>query len=155
VIAPAHVAVALFHFLIGMVLVFLMMAFLGKPFSLSFLVFPALVAPLVLTAFGLGWLLSSLGVFLRDIQNMVAPLSMILLYSSGVFYSTTMVPAGIWTYLRFNPLIHVVEQSRHLLLWGTPVEWGGIFYAYAFGLVLLGVGYWTFARLEDAFADVV
>ena len=155
VIAPAHVAVALFHFLIGMVLVFAFMVLLGKPFTLSFLLFPVLVGPVVLMAFGLGWLLAALGVFLRDIQNMVAPLSMIMLYSSGVFYSTAMVPESIWTFLRFNPLIHVVEQSRHLLLWGTPVEWGGIWYSYGFGTVLLVLGYWTFAKLKEAFADVV
>ncbi|MFP4351622.1 MAG: ABC transporter permease [Puniceicoccaceae bacterium] len=155
VIAPAHVAVALFHFLIGLVLVFGFMVYLGKPFTASFLLFPVLFAPVVLMAFGLGWLLAALGVFLRDIQNMVAPLSMILLYSSGIFYSTSMVPPSIWTFLRFNPLIHVVEQSRHLLLWGTPVEWAGVWYAYGFGAVLLVLGYWTFAKLKEAFADVV
>ncbi len=157
VIAPAHVAVALFRFGVGMVLVLLFMLVLGKSFSFSFLWFPVVIGPVVIIAFGMGWLLSALGVFLRDIQNMVAPLSMIMLYSSGVFYSSVMakeLPA-IWQFLRFNPLLHVIEQSRRLLLWHMPVEWGWLLYAYGFGLVLLGIGWWTFSRLKSAFADVV
>lgn len=155
VIAPAHVAVALFHFVIGMLLVLVSMLLIGKVPGPSSLLFPVIVAPLALIAFGLGWLLSALGVFLRDIQNMVAPISMVLLYSSGVFYSTTMVPPEIWVFLRFNPLIHIIEQSRHLLLWNLPVNWLAIAYAYLSGLIVLLIGYWTFRKLRDAFADVV
>lgn len=155
VIPAAQVLTALINFGISMCLVMLGVFILGDGFSWNFLLLPVILFPLLLLTTGLAWALSALGVFLRDIGQIVQPLSLILLYASAVFYSAEMIPNSFWKFLMFNPLLHIIEQSRHLLLWNMPVNWGAIGLAYAFGLVLFFGGYKIFKISRPAFADVI
>jgi lipopolysaccharide transport system permease protein len=111
--------------------------------------------PLIPLTLGVALLLSSLGVFLRDIQYAAGPISMVLMYASAVFYSANMIPPAIWSWLKYNPLTHIIEQARAVLLWHQPLHWNGIAYSFAFGLTLSALGFWTFKKLKPAFADVV
>ncbi len=76
----------LFHFVIGIAiwLVFhLVQKGLPPP---TFLWLPIVVLPLAIFALGLSWLLSSLGVYLRDVGHVVPVLVAILLFASPIFY---------------------------------------------------------------------
>jgi lipopolysaccharide transport system permease protein len=77
------------------------------------------------------------------------------MYASAVFYSANMIPPAIWAFIKYNPLIHIIEQARAVLLWHHPLQWHGLAYSFAFGLVLLAVGLVTFKKLKPAFADVI
>ena len=80
---------------------------------------------------------------------------MVLMYASAVFYSANMIPPAIWAFLKYNPLIHVIEQARAVLLWQQDLQWHGLAYSFGFGLVLLAIGLVTFKKLKPAFADVI
>lgn len=158
VLPVATILATVYHCCICLVLVFIGMLVVGDGVSLGALWFPVIILPAVLLAFGLGWLLSALGVFFRDIQQVVGPSSLIVMYASGIFYSTAMVKekaSHIWSFLQFNPLIHVIEQARNSLILHAPIEWVGIFYAYAFALVVFYFGFYCFEKLKPAFADVL
>lgn len=151
----ANVAAALFQFGISLLLVLFGALAFGDGLSLSCLLVPLILLPLFPLAIGLGLILASLGVFLRDIQQAAGPISMILMYCSAVFYSVSMIPARLWEFLQYNPLIHVIEQSRRALLWHLPVQWGSITYSLFVGLVTLLLGIMLFKKLKPAFADVL
>jgi len=87
-------------------------------------------------------LLSALGVFIRDISQIGSFLGLVLLYSSGVFYSAQ----------KAEEKAPVIWQ---VLLWRGEPNWSFILYSYAFGGGTLWVGAWIFKRLRPAFADVV
>lgn len=77
------------------------------------------------------------------------------MYASAVFYSASMIPPTIWAWLKYNPLVHVIEQARAVLLWHQPLHWAGLGYSFVVGLALLGLGLITFKKLKPAFADVM
>jgi lipopolysaccharide transport system permease protein len=108
-----------------------------------------------LMCIGLSWFLSSLGVFIRDVPSITSPLSMILMFLSGVFFPIESVPKGIAWFFRINPIAIIVEQARGSFLYGKVPN----FTTMAAVLVLsLGVaigGYWFFIRTKPAFADVI
>lgn len=145
---------------VGVSLVLFFIGFLiwGPGLCATNLWLPLVMLPVVALSLGLSWFLAALGVFLRDITQITSALSLLILYTSAIFYSEKMVVTKsplIWSILRFNPLLHTVEDSRRVMLWQMPPELGSLLYAWIFGLVIAYLGYVTFRKLRPAFADVI
>jgi lipopolysaccharide transport system permease protein len=116
---------------------------------------PVILLPLVLLSIGLGWLFAALGVFFRDLAQVMPFVTQVLLYSSAIFYPLSRIPASLWTVLRWNPLLHIVQLARGVLLWGLPVNGLHLGYVYVCGFAMFFLGRWVFSRLQPAFADVI
>lgn len=145
-----------FHFLMSFALLLLGAAFLGRGLTLAGVLWmPAILLPLALLSVGLGWILSALGVFFRDIVQAVPFLSQIVLYASAVFYSRAKITPPFWMFLKWNPFLHTVMLSRNALLWNRPVNLWALAYTYVFGLAIFVFGRWLFHKLQPAFADVI
>jgi lipopolysaccharide transport system permease protein len=149
------VGASIVHFLISMVLVAIGVVLIGPGLSWSALWMPVIVLPVIFLALGLGWLISALGVFLRDIGQITEFLSVVLMYASVVFFPPSKVPPQVWVWLRLNPVALAVDLSRDSLLWRLPLNGTHLLYLYACGIATFLVGYAVFARLKPAFADVV
>jgi lipopolysaccharide transport system permease protein len=146
-----RVGISLLLFLVGFL-------FFGPGLSLNNLWLPIVVLPLIFLSIGLAWLLSALGVFMRDINQVTGASAMVLLYSSAIFYSATMISSKspfAWNILRFNPLLHSIEDARRVVLWQLPPEPASLAFTWAFGLATAGLGYTCFRKLRPAFADVL
>lgn len=154
ILPAASVASAVFHLLISLALVLAGIAFVGRGLPLSLLWLPVIVLPIVMLALGTSYLLSGLGVFFRDIGQVVAFVSTALLWASGVFYTAQKYPEA-WPLLRFNPLLLGIELARDAALWARPVNLHHLAYLYAAGGGLWLGGHFAFRRLKPAFADVL
>lgn len=152
----AQVGGALFRHLVSMGLVFLGVLLFSDGLSWQMLWWPVVMAPLVLLTLGIAWLLSALGVFLRDLAQLTNFCATVLLYASAVFYPVSKVQHSLfWIVLKFNPFLHAVEQTRHVLLWREPPALQPMLYLYASGLILCFGGRWVFRQLQPHFADVL
>jgi lipopolysaccharide transport system permease protein len=80
---------------------------------------------------------------------------MALLYASAVFFPPSIVPAALWKFLRFNPLLLAVDLSRNAVMWDHPVNLAHLGYLMAVSLMICCGGYWCFKKLAPAFADVL
>ena len=89
-------------------------------------------------------LMTSLGIFLRDNQHAVGPSSVVLMYTSAVFYTANMIPPAIYTWTKYDHLVNVIEQARAVLLWNQPLHWAGRCSSFFIGLTLLGISPITF-----------
>lgn len=130
----------------------------GPGLTLSCLYAPVIIFPVFMIALGLAWFFSALGVFIRDISQIGSFLGLVLLYSSGVFYSATKAEQTapvIWSFLQWNPLLRIIDSLRQVILWGGQPDWYGVMYSWVFGGLVLLVGAWFFNRLRPAFADVL
>ncbi len=158
-ILPAATAGALgFDLLVGLALAFAGVAWVGDGFTASVLWTPVILAPVFLLALGLAWFFSALGVFVRDIAQLGGFLGLALLYASGVFYSADKAreaAPAIWTMLKWNPLIHVIDGLRKVTLWGLEPDLRTLGYTWVCGILAFLFGAWFFHRLRPAFADVV
>ena len=158
ILPTAMVGAFTYDLIVSFILCTFGIVLLGPGITASFLWLPVIILPVFLIALGLAWLLSAIGVFIRDISQIGSFLGLVLLYSSGVFYSAQKAKETapvIWQFLQWNPILHIVDNLRQVLLWRGEPNWIFIVYSYAFGGGTLLVGAWIFKRLRPAFADVV
>lgn len=151
----ASVGSAVFHLLISLALVLVGAATLGPGLTANVLWLPLIVIPLVPLALGASWLFAAIGVFFRDINQLVTFLIMVLMYASALFYSQTILSPVAWSILRFNPLLLAVELARNAVLWHQPINLVHLGYVYGFAAVVCVLGYGLFRKMSPAFADVL
>jgi lipopolysaccharide transport system permease protein len=116
---------------------------------------PLIVASQVLLMAGLSWLLSSLGVFVRDFRHIMALALQAWMYSTPIVYPPTALPANLQFLLWINPMAGIVCDYRHVLLDGRAPDWG-MYVAYTLTSAIIAVaGYTFFMRTKKSFADVI
>ncbi len=148
-----------FHFFISFCLLILACVLTGRFPSLENLLWlPAIFAPLFFLTQGLSWLLGAIGVFFRDVSQVVGFAIQVVLWTSFVFFSASTVEQKypkIWEILRWNPLLHTIDLSRRSLLWHQSIDLGYLAYTWIVGLAVFFFGRWFFRKWQPAFADVI
>jgi len=92
--------------------------------SLTILLFPLLLLPLLLFTLGLGFILALLNGVVRDIGNGLLFIITFLMFLTPVLYAKP--TEGLLAVLtRYNPLYYLVSVPRELILQGTFTEWRG------------------------------
>jgi lipopolysaccharide transport system permease protein len=116
---------------------------------------PLVLAPFVIMLVGLGWLLSSLGVYLRDLGQLTGVLATGLMFLSPVFYPLEALPPAWRSWAHLNPLTLILEQTRAVLLLGQRPDVAALA-VYAVGATTFAAAalYW-FQRSRKGFADVL
>jgi lipopolysaccharide transport system permease protein len=155
VLPPALVGSIVFKTLTSGLMALLALFLSGTSMTWHALWFPVILFPMIMLALGLGYLLSALGVYFRDSQQLMAFLGQALFYASAVFYPSSRIPEPIYAWLKFNPVLQAIELSRDVLLWNIPVEFDKLAYLYGVGFISLGIGYFSFQGLRKGFADVL
>lgn len=144
-----------YHFIISLCVWFVgYVLFVGIPHLTVFLL-PLVLLPLVLLIMGLSWVLSSLGVFLRDVGQIIGVVITVLMFLSPIFYPASAMPEKAKIFLYFNPLILVIEGTRDVLYWGkVPNMWPLVAYTLLAGVVAWA-GFAWFQKTRKGFADVL
>ena len=148
-------AAALFHMAITLCvwLLFYVVLF-GAPPATAILL-PILLIPLALTIMGLTWFLAALGVYLRDVGQIVGIATSALIFLSPIFYPLSALPERIRPLLYLNPLTTAVEQIRDVLMWGKLPDWSDFGVFLACGALVACMGFAFFQKTRKGFADVL
>lgn len=103
---------------------------------------------------GLAFFVASVTVFFRDLEHIVDVLLNLVFYSTPIIYSAEKVPDGYRWVTLLNPVAPLAEGWRRILLDG---RWPGtdLWYSAALTVLVVAIGWFTFKRLEDDFADVI
>lgn len=146
---------ALVHYLVGLTILLVVIAIVMPPLTLTALWLPVIVAPYMLYLVGIGWALSAVGVYLRDLYLLMNTIISLLLFLSPVFYARDKAPGGMGKWLGLNPLTVPVEQAREILFKHQSPQFG-VLAGYALGGVVVYVlGLVVFQKLRRGFSDVM
>ena len=150
------VLASLVHTLVSLIPLWIGVLLLDGHLPRTILVWPVLLLPLCAFNLGIVWLVSALGVFLRDLNEIVVAVVQILLYASAIFYPITTDKLGdFYPIVRYNPVAFLVEQSRLLAVYGDSINWPGYGWTTLVSLVFMLGGYTVFMRVKHVFADVI
>ena len=155
ILPVVSIGAALFHSFVNLAVLLIAIAlFNGHVFWTAIFV-PLVFLPLVILTVGLAWMLSSLGVFLRDVTQTIGMITTMMLFLAPVFYPITALPEEYRPWLMANPLTFIIEQAREVLIWGRLPDWRGMgLYTIAATAVAWG-GYAWFQKTRKGFADVL
>lgn len=155
VLPVVSVVSSLFHATIscGVWLVFYLL-FFGMPHPTALLL-PLVFTPLVLTVLGISWILASLGVFLRDVTQVVSVFTGALMFLSPIFYPVSSMPADFQYVIQFNPLTPAIESARNLLIYGKGLALVPYCVEMTISVVVAWLGFAWFQRTRKGFADVL
>jgi ABC-2 type transport system permease protein len=115
----ASVLTALFNCLLNMLVVFVFLVAAGADVRWSWLELPFLIAALAGFVAGLGMLLASLYVTLRDMKPIWEVVLQVLFYASPIFYPIDVVieqDQTLASLLMCNPFAVILQQARHALI---------------------------------------
>nr|WP_283762292.1 ABC transporter permease [Roseofilum halophilum] len=140
----------------GLIALIVLTGFITQTLHPTLLLLPLAWLPQLLLTAGLGYLVSALTVFLRDIPQSLAVITNLWFYMTPIVYPVSIIPEP-WRQLVFwlNPLAAISETYRDLILVGQMQHWGEWMSALGVSLVLLSGGLWVYRRLRPAFADVI
>jgi lipopolysaccharide transport system permease protein len=154
IIPLSSVGAGLVDLLISTGILLLMMLWYGVGWSWHLLAAPLLLAALIVTALGIGTLLSALTVAYRDFTHLTPFLVQIWLYVTPVIFPVSLVPERWQWLLYLNPMTGLVEGFRSAFL-GKPFDLTGIGISLAIAIVILIVGVAYFEKVERRFADII
>jgi ABC-type polysaccharide/polyol phosphate export permease len=152
----ASVAATLALQLAGYLAVLVVLLAFGEPIHLEGLLLAIpLWAVMAIAVTGLALALSSLQVFVRDVEHVLMPVLMIVMYLTPILYPLTVVPEKVRPWVAANPFSWLVTRMRDALLEGRlSPQWGDLA-ALAVALALFALGLAMFRRLSPHFEDFV
>lgn len=151
----SHLASAVFNAMIslGLLGMFLLIQHQSIPLTASYV--PLVLAPLLMLAVGLAWLLASIGVFFRDVGQLIGVIMSMLLFLSPVFYPASSAPLMAQKLIYLSPLTYPIEELRAVLILGNQPDWLHWVAYFAVSVVVALGGLWIFQKSRPAFADVI
>lgn len=141
---PVGASLVLEALSIGLLLLWLCVQGQCHPVGVLFYLPFLLLRVLFSVAFAYG--LAVLGVFLRDLRQLMPPLLTVLLLVSAIVYPPELVPERFQPFLQLNPLAQLVQGYRAALLENT-FYWENFAALLLLASGLLALAVWLFQRL--------
>nr|WP_295769405.1 ABC transporter permease [Rhodoferax sp.] len=146
---------ALFHAFVSIAVLLVVLGLVYSQLHWTVIFIPVVLFPLVVLTLGIAWLFASLGVFSRDVGQMVGIATSVLMFLSPVFYPVSSIPVKFRSFLMANPLTFIIEQAREVLILGHLPDWSGLAIYLLCALAVAWIGYAWFQSTRKGFADVL
>lgn len=142
--------------LAGYIAVLVVLAVAGQGIHLEGLVVALPVWAIVFVAVtGIALFLAALQVFIRDVEHILMPVLMIVMYLTPILYPLTLVPEQLRPWVAANPFSWMTGRLREALLDGRLALHPSDAYAVIVALVVFAAGRAFFVRLSPHFEDFV
>ncbi|MFD0716761.1 ABC transporter permease [Paenibacillus sp. GCM10027626] len=121
----------------------------------TLLLLPIIILPLIFYTVGFSWILSSLGVYIRDIGQFIGVAVQALMLLSPIFYSVEVIPKQLLWFYQLNPATHFIDDVRQILLFGKIPALDGFLIQLLISGFICFVGLMWFRKTKHGFADVL
>ncbi len=145
----------LFHAVVSLLVLLVAFVLFNGFVHWTVVLIPLVWFPLLLATLGFAWILASLGVFLRDVGQLIGIVTTVLLFLAPVFYPLSAIPQKFQFWILLNPITFMIEQTREVVIWGRMPNWGGLGLYALCSVLILWVGFWWFQKTRKGFADVL
>ncbi len=146
---------ALFHAMVSTLVLLAAFLLFNGYLHWTVVLFPVVVAPLLVLTIGFAWVFASLGVFVRDIGQVTVILTTVMMFLAPVFYPINAIPEQFRQAIMINPLTFIIDQARDVLVFGRLPDWQGLSLYMAISLLGAWLGYAWFQKTRKGFADVL
>ena len=146
---------SMIHHLIAVGLAILTVGLWLKTFSPMIVLLPVYMLFLGLFAVGVGWIASSLHVYLRDTAQALIVIINLWFWITPIMLSEHADLGRFQALVRWNPMSWVVKAYRHRLLSSQWPDWRELAVIAAYSISIFVLGGLFFRHLKRGFADVL
>lgn len=141
------------NFLISSIIVFVFTIAYGMGVSKYALLYPIIIIVQDVLMIGMGFILSAITVYMRDIQHFIGVILQLLMYATPVVYSIETIPENYRFILKYNPMTYIIEGYRDILYYQKMPDIKMLGILFVIGIVGSIVGYFIFQKLQKRFAE--
>lgn len=149
------VGAALVNFLISCIIIVIFVLLGGIGLSINTLWLPVIAIIQSIFSLGLLFILSSINVYIRDVEYIVAFFINLLFYATPIIYNASMFPEKYRWILYLNPMSNFVDAYRNIFYLGQAPNFVSLGVMCIISILVLMIGYLVFRKLEKGFAEEV
>ena len=116
---------------------------------------PVLLIPQILFTAGLSWFLAALGVFARDLGQIMGFILTLWFFLTPICYPEASLPHAAIGILTKNPMYTLVHGYRDILLYNRAPEFHTMWKLWLLAAVVFVLGHAWFYKLRKSFADLL
>lgn len=139
------------NFLLTLIPLYLIIFVTGTGINIYHLLLPFAFLCLFMFTLGMGLILATISVFLRDMFYIYGILIMTWTYLTPIMYDITLISAKLQPFLKLNPLYHYINFAREIILYNRmpqPFTWAVCLISSVLVLIL---GMIVFKKNQDKF----
>lgn len=144
------------NFLITIVLLFPVSYFVfGVPIWWALLFLPLLAVIELVMTLGFSFLVATVNVYYRDMQQIVAYALLAVFFLTPIFYARFVVPPSLQFLVKWSPVAALISAYQDVFYYGIPPSLRDVTFAAAFSIILLVLALAYFNRHRDSLGEYV
>ena len=159
VLTIATVTSGFVNMLLTFLVIFVVLIFSGRGVNpVALLCLPVVMIVEYILCLGVGLIVASVTVYLRDLQYILGIIVMALQYLTPVMYGVDVVEnahVGKWliTMFNLNPMTSIIKIYRQILYYKVVPELSDLLLSLVMGIVFIVIGELLFTKLQKGFAE--
>lgn len=143
----------LVNFIISCIIIFAALLISGVGISIYALFIPIIVLIQYIFSLGLSFILSSITVYIRDLEYFINVLMMLWFYLNPIVYSSELIPNRLRTIFNLNPMLHIINCYRDILYYQKMPNFKNLGILTLVCIIVLFIGLKIFKKAETRFAE--
>ena len=139
------------NFLLTLIPLYIVLLATGTGINIYHIFLPYAFVCLFMFTLGMGFILSAISVFLRDMFYIYGIVIMMWTYLTPIMYDITMIDAKLQFFLKLNPLYHYIDFAREILLYGRIPQLFTWAVCLLSSVAVLLIGMLVFKKNQDKF----
>ncbi|MBS4536515.1 ABC transporter permease [Clostridium sp. D2Q-14] len=142
-------------FLFGILVLLVLLIFFRVPYTVHLMEFFVVFMVQLSLILGIGFILAHLGVFFKDIDNILDFTLRFWFYVSPTLYGLEKIPEKVRFIWWLNPLTTIYTSYRNIFLEGTSPLYGPLLIWFAFSVVLISIGLKYLYKFDKNYTKVI
>ncbi len=141
------------NFIISTIIILAFVIFSGVGLSWYILLYPFILLIQYVLLLGIGFIVSSVTVYFRDLEHIIGVVLMAAFYATPIVYKLEQLPHTLQILVNLNPMTHLINAYRDIFYYHQMPNMEILVTLLGISLVLTVVGYFIFKKLQKGFAE--
>ena len=141
------------NFLISTVIIIGFVLCSGMGLTKYVLFYPLILIIQYLLSLALSFVISSITVYLRDVEHLIGIALQLLFYATPIVYARETIPTNFQFIMKLNPMAHIISAYRDIFYYQTMPDIQNLLILLALTVIFCILGYKIFSKLQKGFAE--
>ena len=141
------------NFMISTIIILGFVIFGGIGISKYILFYPLILLAQYLLLIGISLIISSISVYVRDLQHLIGVAMQLLFYATPIVYSAESIPDNFKWILYLNPMTYIINGYRDIFYNQQMIDIIPTLCLIIISIILCFIGYIIFNKLQKGFAE--